>query len=85
MTVEQFIADLAELVEAMCKRVGKNKVAIFGHSWGSALVVLYAARFPKNVAAYVGCEQIGDWPAGESRHRMRSGSTKRSVSTTARP
>jgi len=66
MTVEQFIADLDELVEAVCKRVGRNKVAIFGHSWGSALGVLYAARFPKKVAAYVGSGQIGDWPAGES-------------------
>ncbi len=66
MTVEQFIADLDELVEAVCKRVGKTKVAIFGHSWGSALGVLYAARFPEKVAAYVGSGQIGDWPAGES-------------------
>jgi pimeloyl-ACP methyl ester carboxylesterase len=54
MTVEQFIADLDELVEAACERVGKRKVAIFGHSWGSALGVLYAARFPEKVAAYVG-------------------------------
>jgi pimeloyl-ACP methyl ester carboxylesterase len=66
MTVEQFIADLDELVDAACKRVGKNKVAIFGHSWGSALGPLYAARFPEKVAAYVGSGQIGDWPAGES-------------------
>jgi len=66
MTVEQFVADLDELVEAVRKRVGKDKVAIFGHSWGSALGVLYAARFPEKVAAYVGSGQIGDWPAGES-------------------
>jgi pimeloyl-ACP methyl ester carboxylesterase len=66
MTVEQFIADLDELVEAVCKRFGKNKVAIFGHSWGSALGVLYAARFPEKVAVYVGTGQIGDWAKGES-------------------
>ena len=66
MTVEQFIADLDELVDAVRKRLGKTKVAIFGHSWGSALGVLYAARFPEKVAAYVGSGQIGDWPAGES-------------------
>jgi len=65
MTVEQFIADLDDLVDAVRKRLGKNKVAIFGHSWGSALGVLYAARFPEKVAAYVGSGQIGDWPAGE--------------------
>jgi pimeloyl-ACP methyl ester carboxylesterase len=66
MAVEQFIADLDELVDVVCKRVGKNQVAIFGHSWGSALGVLYSARFPEKVAAYVGSGQIGDSAAGES-------------------
>lgn len=66
MTVEQFIADLDELVEAVCKRVEKKKVAIFGHSWGSVLGVLYAARFPAKVSAYIGSGQIGDWPASET-------------------
>jgi pimeloyl-ACP methyl ester carboxylesterase len=66
MTVEQFIADLHELVEVVRTRVGKHKVTIFGHSWGSALGVLYAARFPEKVAAYVGSGQIGDWPASEA-------------------
>lgn len=66
MTVEQFLTDLGELVEAVCKRVGKEKVVLFGHSWGSLLGVLYAARFPRDVAAYVGSGQIGDWPAAES-------------------
>lgn len=66
MTVEQFISDLDELVNAVCQRLDKTKVVIFGHSWGSALGVLYAARFPEKVAAYVGSGQIGDWAAGES-------------------
>jgi pimeloyl-ACP methyl ester carboxylesterase len=66
MTVEQFIADLDELVNAVCKRLGKTKVVLFGHSWGSVLGPLYAARFPQKVAAYVGGAQIGDWPAAEA-------------------
>jgi pimeloyl-ACP methyl ester carboxylesterase len=66
LTVEQLISDLDELVDAVCTRLGKTKVAIFGHSWGSALGPLYAARFPEKVAAYVGSGQIGDWAAGES-------------------
>jgi pimeloyl-ACP methyl ester carboxylesterase len=66
MTVEQFIADLDELVEAVCERLGKTKVAIFGHSWGSVLGPLYTARFPEKVAAYVGSGQIGDWAAAEA-------------------
>jgi pimeloyl-ACP methyl ester carboxylesterase len=65
MTVERFISDLDELVDGVCERLDKTKVAIFGHSWGSALGVLYAARFPGKVAAYIGSGQIGDWAAGE--------------------
>jgi len=66
LTVEQPISDLDELVDAVCTRLDKTKVAIFGHSWGSALGPLYAARFPEKVTAYVGSGQIGDWAAGES-------------------
>lgn len=66
MTVERFIGDLDELVDAVRERLGKARVAIFGHSWGSALGVLYAKRHPEKVAAYVGSGQIGDWAAAES-------------------
>jgi pimeloyl-ACP methyl ester carboxylesterase len=66
MTVERFIADLDELVDAVCERLVKTKVAIFGHSWGSVLGPLYTVRFPEKVAAYVGSGQIGDWAAAES-------------------
>ena len=66
MTVEQFLADLDDLVEAVRERLGKETVALYGHSWGSVLGVLYAARFPEKVSAYVGSGQIGDWVAAES-------------------
>lgn len=66
LTIEQFIADLDELVDMMRKRFGKDKVALYGHSWGSVLGVLYAARYPEKVAAYVGTGQIGEWAAFET-------------------
>lgn len=66
MTVEQFIHDLDELVHAVRERLGHPKVTLFGHSWGSALGVLYASRFPGAVSAYVGSGQVGDWPAAEA-------------------
>ena len=66
MTTEQFIADLDDLVDATRDRLGKERVAIFGHSWGTALGVLYTARFPEKVSAYVGSGQLGDWPAAET-------------------
>jgi len=66
MTVAQFMEDLDELVEVIRERLGKKPVVIFGHSWGSALGALYAARFPQKVALYVGGAQIGDWASAES-------------------
>jgi pimeloyl-ACP methyl ester carboxylesterase len=66
MTVEQFISDLDELVDFVCERLGRRRVAILGHSWGSVLGLLYGARYPGKVAGYVGCAQIGDWPAAEA-------------------
>jgi len=66
MTVERFLADLDELVEYVRRRLSKDKLVLYGHSWGSALGVLYAARFPAKVAAYVGSGQIGDAAAAES-------------------
>jgi pimeloyl-ACP methyl ester carboxylesterase len=66
MTVEQFISDLDELVDAVRARLVQQHIAILGHSWGSALGVLYAFHFPEKVAAYIGSGQYGDWAASES-------------------
>jgi pimeloyl-ACP methyl ester carboxylesterase len=65
MTLEQFIADLDELIDTLRTRFAKDKVVIYGHSWGSALGVCYASRFPEKVAAYAGAGQVGNWPASE--------------------
>jgi pimeloyl-ACP methyl ester carboxylesterase len=65
MTIERFVADLDELVDAVRGKLDKNKVVILGHSWGSALGTLYAARHPDKVSAYVGTGQIGDLLASE--------------------
>jgi pimeloyl-ACP methyl ester carboxylesterase len=66
LTIEQFIADLDELAEMLRARFGKERVVLYGHSWGSVLGVLYASRFPEKVAAYVGTGQIGEWAAFEA-------------------
>ena len=66
MTLEQFVADLDELVGFVCRRLRKQKVVLLGHSWGSALGAVYASRFPQNVSVYVGAAQIGDSAVAES-------------------
>jgi pimeloyl-ACP methyl ester carboxylesterase len=66
MTVDRFVADLDELVDIVRRRFGMEKVAILGHSWGSTLGAIYAARFPEKVSVYVGAAQVGDCAAAES-------------------
>jgi pimeloyl-ACP methyl ester carboxylesterase len=66
MTVDRFVADLDDVVEAVRERTGAPRKVIFGHSWGSALGVLYAGRSPEKVAAYVGSGQYGDAAAGHA-------------------
>jgi pimeloyl-ACP methyl ester carboxylesterase len=60
LTVERFVADLDELVDAMLARFGKRQVVLLGHSWGTVIGTLYASRFPAKVAAYVGTGQVAD-------------------------
>jgi pimeloyl-ACP methyl ester carboxylesterase len=66
MTTERFVADLDELVDAMLAKFGRRQVVVLGHSWGSALGTIYAARFPAKVAAYVGVGQVADMAASEA-------------------
>ena len=66
MTVARFVADLDELVEQCLARFSKRRVALVGHSWGSALGVLYAQRFPGKVSVYVGVGQVADMAASEA-------------------
>jgi len=65
MTTEQFVRDLDDVVTLVRRRFDKQRVVLLGHSWGSAFGLLYAARFPDKVAAYVGVGQVADMPAGE--------------------
>lgn len=65
MTMAQFLDDLDEVVELVRDRYHKDKVILLGHSWGSALGMLYAYKHPEKVAAYVGVGQVANMPAGE--------------------
>jgi pimeloyl-ACP methyl ester carboxylesterase len=65
MTIEQFVRDLDEVVELVRHRFGSEQVVLLGHSWGSALGILYASRHPEKVAAYVGIGQVVDMAEGE--------------------
>lgn len=65
MTMAQFVRDLDELVDLVRRRFDKEKVVLLGHSWGSALGLLYTAEHGDKVAAYVGTGQVADMRRGE--------------------
>ena len=65
MTVYQFVRDLDDVVELVRERFDKDRVVLLGHSWGSAIGLLYAARHPAKVAAYIGVGQVADMREGE--------------------
>ena len=56
--IDTFIEDARRVVEYLCRRLGKQKIYIVGHSWGSILGVLLAQKHPEHIAAYVGMGQF---------------------------
>lgn len=57
MNVEQFVQDTREVVEYLRETLNVEKVYIWGHSWGSNLGAIYAARYPETLHAYVATGQ----------------------------
>ncbi len=57
MTVDRFVEDTRELTEFVTEKLGKEKVFLWGHSWGSNVGALFAARYPEVLHAYVSTGQ----------------------------
>ncbi|MFN2527493.1 MAG: alpha/beta fold hydrolase [Candidatus Baltobacteraceae bacterium] len=58
LTVDGAVADL----EALRVALHVQKLHLIGHSWGGYLALAYAAQHPKNVAALVLLDSLGDDP-----------------------
>ncbi len=64
MTMDRMIADTIEVADYLRNRFGKDRILLFGHSWGSYLGIQVAAAAPDRFLAYVGMGQI--------THQLRS-------------
>ena len=60
---ERVELDGIELAQYLCNYLGKRKIIVLGHSWGSYLAVGMVQRRPELFAAYVGTGQVGSWRA----------------------
>ncbi len=58
LTIARHLADLEAVIDHLKQRLNAAKVVLIGHSWGSALGLLYAQRHPENVAAFIGVAQM---------------------------
>jgi proline iminopeptidase len=67
LTPERMIADAEEIALWARKELGKDKIFILGHSWGSFLGLQLAQRHPEWLYAYIGVCQLIDGPESERR------------------
>lgn len=58
LTVAQHLEDLDLVVDSLLTRLGKNRIVLLEHSWGSALGLLFSRRHPEKIAAFVGITQF---------------------------
>jgi pimeloyl-ACP methyl ester carboxylesterase len=65
MTLDRIADDGNEIVEFVRRHLHKDKVILLGHSMGSMIGILMAARHPDLFHAYVGTEQIIDMARNE--------------------
>lgn len=58
LTIDQMVSDGTELTKYLLKRLEKEKIILFGTSWGSVLGVKMAASRPDLFYTYVGHSQV---------------------------
>jgi proline iminopeptidase len=67
LTRERMIADAEEMAVWTRRELGKDKIFVLGHSWGSFLGLQLAQRHPEWVHGYIGVAQLIDGPENERR------------------
>lgn len=67
MTPARFNQDTDEIVQWLRKDLGKQKIFVWGHSWGSYLGIELAHRHPEWLYAYMGTGQATNSPESERR------------------
>ncbi len=63
VTLQQIASDGVDLSRYLCRTLGKKKIILLGHSWGSLVGVHMVQQAPQLFAAYVGTGQMADFHA----------------------
>lgn len=64
VTLQRIARDGVELSRYLCRTLGKKKIVVLGHSWGSLVAVHMVQQAPQLFAAYVGTGQMADFQEG---------------------
>jgi pimeloyl-ACP methyl ester carboxylesterase len=62
-TLDRIARDGVEVAEYLCRKLGKRKVVVLGHSWGTIVATAMVQLKPELFAAYVGTGQVASWSA----------------------
>lgn len=60
MTLQRIAGDGVDLARYLCRSLGKRRIIVLGHSWGTAVAVRMVQMAPDLFAAYVGTGQVTD-------------------------
>ena len=67
LTLQRMTADAEEMISWARRELGKDKIFVIGHSWGSYLGLEMAKRHPDWLYAYIGVGQLTNGPESERR------------------
>lgn len=62
-SLDRIARDGVEVAEFLRRTLGRKKIMVLGHSWGSIVAVEMVQRRPDVFAAYVGTGQVASWKA----------------------
>ncbi|KQO10693.1 alpha/beta fold hydrolase [Paenibacillus sp. Leaf72] len=60
LSSDLLVKDLLAVTDYIAKRLGKEKIILIGHSYGTYLATQAASRAPEKYEAYIGIGQMGD-------------------------
>ena len=63
VTLQRIAKDGVEVARFLCRTLGKKKIVLLGHSWGTLVGVRMVQEAPQLFAAYVGTGQMADFHA----------------------
>jgi proline iminopeptidase len=63
VTLQRIARDGVELSRYLCRTLGKRRIVVLGHSWGTLVAVHMVQQAPQLFAAYVGTGQMADFRA----------------------